>query len=406
MSSASTNSYRIIRRTSLSNCVPGAVIIGGDYQGLGIVRSLGRKGIPVCVIDDEHSISRYSRYTSIAVSVPNLRDAEQTRDALLRIGHSLDLKGWVLFPTRDELVATISNHRDALRDIFRVPTPHWDAIQWIWDKRNTYKLAQKLGIPIPQTWFPESAEDLAGIDAHFPLVLKPAIKEHFIYATKAKAWRATNPNELSERFQAATRITGRGEMLVQELIPGDGQNQFAYCAFFKQGRAVGSMVACRRRQHPYEFGRASTFVETRELPILEKLSERFLQAINYYGLVEVEYKRDPRDGQFKMLDVNARTWGYHTLGNAAGVDFPYLIYRDQLGDDVETCRGRAGVSWIRLLTDLPAATVALTLGRLRLADYLQTLRHFDTEAVFTQDDLLPGVMECFLLPYLAAKKGF
>src|SRR5229473_1623268 len=154
MGSASTNSFRIIQRNTPPNGVPGAVIIGGDYQGLGIVRSLGRKGIPVCVIDDEHSISRYSRYTSIAVSVPNLRDTEQATNALLRIGHSLDLKGWILFPTRDELVAALSNQRCALSEFFRVPTPAWDSIQWIWDKRNTYKLAQELGIPIPQTWFP------------------------------------------------------------------------------------------------------------------------------------------------------------------------------------------------------------------------------------------------------------
>jgi D-aspartate ligase len=63
------------------------------------------------------------------------------------------------------------------------------------------------------------------------------------------------------------------------------------------------------RQHPHEFGRASTLVETIELAALEELSEKLLKAINYYGLVEVEYKPDPRDGQFKLLDINARTWG-------------------------------------------------------------------------------------------------
>ena len=81
-------------------------------------------------------------------------------------------------------------------------------------------------------------------------------------------------------------------------------------------------MAQRWRQHPPEFGRASTFVETIDLPLLENLSERFLKAINYYGLVELEYKLDPRDGQYKLLDVNARTWGYHSLGQRAGVGFP------------------------------------------------------------------------------------
>ena len=120
--------------------------------------------------------------------------------------------------------------------------------------------------------------------------------------------------------------------MIQDLIPGGGEQQFAYCAFFKDGRAMASMVVRRRRQHPPEFGRASTFVEAIELPILETLSERFLRAINYYGLVELEYKLDPRDGQYKLLDVNGRTWGYHTLGSGAGVDFPYLLFADQMGE--------------------------------------------------------------------------
>ena len=54
-----------------------------------------------------------------------------------------------------------------------------------------------------------------------------------------------------------------------------------------------------------------------------------MRAINYYGLVELEYKLDPRDGQYNLLDVNGRTWGYHTLGPGAGVDFPYLLFRDR-----------------------------------------------------------------------------
>src|SRR6185295_1694007 len=102
----------------------------------------------------------------------------------------------------------------------------------------------------------------------------------------------------------------------------------------------------------------------------------------YYGLVELEYKRDPRDGEAKLLDVNARTWGYHTLGGSAGVDFPHLLFRDQVGEPVTGGETRAGVSWIRLATDVPNALVDLRARRLRARDYLRTLRGVDTEAVF------------------------
>ena len=133
--------------------------------------------------------------------------------------------------------------------------------------------------------------------------------------------------------------------MVQEVIPGGGSQQFSYCAFFRNGEALGSMVVRRRRQHPLQFGRSSTYVETIDVPILEKFSQRFLRAIDYYGLVELEFKLDPRDSQYKLLDVNARTWGYHSLGAGAGVDFSYMLYADQVGIPVVTLQGSAG-SWL------------------------------------------------------------
>jgi D-aspartate ligase len=401
-----TSSLQIVEKKRERSNVPGAVVIGGDYQGLGIVRSLGRKGVPICVIDDERSIARYSRYTTVAVRATDLRDPDRIVATLLELGRQLDMKGWVLFPTRDEIVAALSMHRSTLSEVFHVPTPDWNIIQWIWDKRNTYQLAEKLNIPIPATWFPQTVGDLDQINTPFPVALKPAIKEHFFYATKAKAWRANNKNELRELFQRATSLAGAGEIIIQDLIPGDGTHQFAYCAFYKEGQAVGSMEARRRRQHPHEFGRASTFVETIDLPALGALSDRFLNAINYYGLVEVEYKLDPRDGQFKLLDVNARTWGYHTLGPSAGVDFPYLLYADQVGTAVDTCRGRPGISWIRLLTDIPTGIIDVSRGRLAFREYIQSLMNFNTEAVFSWEDPVPGLVECALLPYLAVRRGF
>ncbi|MFZ0759745.1 MAG: hypothetical protein WAM69_07345, partial [Candidatus Sulfotelmatobacter sp.] len=77
----------------------GAMVVGGDYQGLEIVRSLGRHGVPVCVVDDEHSISRYSRYCTHFVKLPNLREERRTIDGLLEVGERLGLQGWILYPT-------------------------------------------------------------------------------------------------------------------------------------------------------------------------------------------------------------------------------------------------------------------------------------------------------------------
>jgi len=384
----------------------GAAVLGGDYQGLGIIRSLGRHGVKTCIIDDERSIGRFSRYATYSIRVPEMRDERQTAEAVLKVGRELDLKGWVLFPTRDENVAAISRYRESLLETFRVPTPDWNRVQWAWDKRNTYRIAERLGIPTPRTWYPCQLHELAAIDVEMPLVIKPAIKEHFIYATKAKAWRANTPDELKQLFTQASAYVGAGELMVQDLVPGDGRQQFAWCAFFKNGQALGSMTVRRTRQHPPEFGRASTFVETVDLPVLRELSERLLRHIDYYGLVEMEYKLDPRDDQYKLLDVNARTWGYHSIGSAAGVDFPYMLFADQLGQSVEPCQAQPGIGWIRLLTDIPAAILETWAGRLHWSDYLRSLKLFSAEAVFCREDVLPGIVELGLIPYLFLKRGF
>lgn len=384
----------------------GALVVGGDHPGLAIARSLGRHCIPVYIIDDEHPISTYSRYATRVVRVRNLRDPHKTVESVLEVGRRFNLRDWVLFPTRDETVMAFALYRDRLDEFFRVTTPPWETTRQAWDKANTYKLAEQLGIPAPRTWTVQSPQELVPLYSYLPLAIKPAIKEHFFYSTGAKAWRAETPEQLQALFRAAAEKINLSEILIQEIIPGDGNCQISYGVFFRDGQAHGSLVARRLRQHPREFGRAATYVETTELPEIEELSQRFLRAINFYGLAEVEFKQDPRDGRYKILDVNARAWGFHGLGQAAGVDFPYLLFADQMGRLPGPCRARPGVGWLRLLTDLPTAAIDMLSGHLRLRPYMDSIRRTKTESVFSWEDPLPSLAELLMVPYLLKRKVF
>ena len=396
----------LIRDTAINPEKTGAIVIGGEHPGLGIARSLGRRGIPVCVIDDQHSISQFSRYVTRVVRVKDLRDELNTVESVLEVGRRYGMKGWVLFPTRDETVVAFSRHRDRLAKFFRVTTPGWDTVKWAWDKKNTYDRAAELGIPVPHTFNPKTEGELPDLYSRLPLAIKPAIKENFFYATGAKAWRAETPEQLHDLFRRAIRQIRPEEILVQEIIPGDGQRQYSYCAFFRDGQAHSTLLARRLRQHPREFGRAATYVETIDFPEIEELSERFLRAIDYYGLVEVEFKQDPRDGLFKLLDVNARTWGFHSIGIAAGVDFPYLLFADQLGYPVDRHRAKPGVGWLRGITDVPTVISDLYARELTLSSYWSSLKNTGTESVFCAEDPLPSVAELIMLPYFVTKKYF
>jgi|SRR5579872_4697064 len=382
----------------------GALVVGGDHPGLAIARSLGRRGIPVFVLEDQLSVAAVSRYVSRVIRVPDLRDERRTVDALLDVGHRFDLQNWVVFPTRDETVAACSRYREELSQFYRITTPDWNTIQWAWNKKNTYDLAKTLGIPCPETFRVQSANELPDLYCRLPLAIKPAVKENFFYATGAKAWRADTISQLHELFDKASQQIPPEEILLQEIIPGGGSQQFSYCAFVVDGRPHSALTARRERQHPREFGRAASYVETVEVPVVEELSMRFLEAINYYGLVEVEFKLDPRDGKYKLLDVNARAWGFHGLGAAAGVDFPYLLFSDQLGKVGEPCHATAGIGWLRVITDVPMVLGEVLCGRLDWRMYLRSLRRVQIESVFSRDDMLPSAAEFLLLPYLVMKK--
>ena len=107
-----------------------------------------------------------------------------------------------------------------------------------------------------------------------------------------------------------------------------------------------------------------------------------------------------------MLDVNARTWVYHTLGLQAGVDFPYLLFLDQMGGPAAVCRSQPGVRWIRLVTDVPTCLLEMLGGRLAWREVLLSLTTFEIESVFCREDLLPGLVELALVPYLYVRRGF
>src|SRR4029079_9329985 len=107
------------------------------------------------------------------------------------------------------------------------------------------------------------------------------------------------------------------------------------------------------RRQPMDVGRESTYVETIDCEEVKESGSRVIQGMRYTGLVEVEFKRDARDGRSKLLDINPRVWGWHSLGARAGVDFTYLEWRLLHGERVNEVHARPGVRWIRMATDLP-----------------------------------------------------
>jgi predicted ATP-grasp superfamily ATP-dependent carboligase len=219
-----------------------------------------------------------------------------------------------------------------------------------------------------------------------------------------KAWRAEDRESLLARYDEASRLIPAENLIVQEIVPGGGEAQFSYAALCKGGTSLASIVARRTRQFPKDFGQFSTFVETVDEPGVIEPAERLLAATGFTGLVELEFKKDPRNGQFKVFDMNPRVWGWHTLSRRAGVDFPYLLWRLMKGEPVPEVRGRAGKSWMLLTADLRVALEEILSGNLSLWAYLGSFRGPLESAIFAWDDPLPGLLDLPLFAWTAGKR--
>jgi len=388
------------------NETTGALILGGNLNGLTIARSLGRNGVPVWVLTTPNvKLASFSRYTQRTLQWPEA-DWESQVTYLLKLGKQHRLDQWVLFPTSDESAALLSRFHNALSRQFRVSTPTWDVLRWAYDKRLTYQLAAEQQVDYPLTISPSCEADLNVAALDFPVILKPATHAVVSRFTADKAWPAANREELLARYRQAWEMASPEQILIQERIPGRGESQFSYAALCSDGEPIASLTARRARQYPIDFGYSSSFVETLAVPEIVDRSRRLLAAIRYTGLVEVEYKFDARNGRYKLLDINPRLWTWSALGARAGTDFPYLLWQMMTGESVPKQIARAGVRWVRMSTDVPAAVHEILRGRLSAGSYLRSLRSPLVFALMAADDPLPGLLDLPLFAYKHLFNGY
>jgi len=369
----------------------GAIVLGADYRGLGIVRSLGRRGIPVWVAyQGRRGVSNFSRYTTHSIREPAGKD-ERRLDFLHDLVARHELGGWVLFATSDGATAFCARNRDELTTQLLLTTPPWDLLRWAHDKRLTRELAMRAGVGSPRLWADPS--DLAAADDAFPVIVKPAIRTAVNALTRDKAWRADDADELAHLYADACKLMPADDVMIQELIPGDGTYQLSYATLAAAGEPIATVVARRTRQYPMDFGRASTFVESIDDEQVASHGARLVAEMGYTGLIEIEFKRDAASGELNLLDINPRVWGWHTLGRAAGVDFPWLAWRFAQGERIAPVRAPSGVRWIWAAADVPIAVRELRARRLGLREYVGSFRRPLDLATLAWDDPLPGLVE-------------
>lgn len=343
------------------------VVDVGWVNGLAAIRSLGRAGIPVLALDHRSSpLGFRSRYAE-AVRVPDpLEDERGFVDAVAATGAP-----GVVFPTHDPPLNALARNRERL-DGFLFPFPSWDRLEAIQDKRHQLEAAVAAGVDIPDTLYPASALEASGID--LPALVKPQHPDGFKRRYGTQAFRCETRAEL-ERAYADAEPFGP---IVQELVPGGDDELYSLGSYLRaDGEPLGLFSGRKLKQVPPQVGtcRVGEAVWVQEVV---DAGLRLLGELGFHGISQVEFKRDPRDGRFKLMEVNPRLWQWHGLAAACGVDLPLIAYRDLTGERVEpvSMNGARRVWSIALMSgERPAVP------RLPYVD-----------AVFARDDLKPGLV--------------
>jgi predicted ATP-grasp superfamily ATP-dependent carboligase len=384
----------------------GAIVLGVEYQALGLLRQLRSAGIPCVLVDeDAWGAARFSKWRCPFFQSPPYAD-DAFWPWLVQLQQDRELRGWVLIPTHDEQVRQIALHYQEAQNSFRYAGPNWEACRLVYDKRLSYEWCLRHGFNSPSSYLPMSPEDLPNGRLSYPFIVKPSIKRNFQRRTNAKAIPVESSQALLDLLRGPLAGVSTDELIYQEIIPGGGREQWSYAGLFVNGQPVAAFTACRQRQHPPDFGRASTYVAAEHDGEVEEASRKVLETLRYTGLAEVEWKRDPRDGQLKFLEVNARCWGWHSLASPVVGDLAPMLYHLLVNGEAKPAVARYGARWIKHITDIPVVVDLWRRGELSLSEYLRTLRGTVVTCEWHDRDPFPFFLQFLLLPYLMKRRGY
>ena len=284
--------------------LPPALVLSSHLAAMGTIRCLGVAGIPVVNAHYAESDFAYvSRHVRHRIRTPH---PEHDEDAF--VGALIDAAGrygrGLLIPANDATLGVVSRRKAELERHHVVAAADWSIVGRVIDKRHTYELAHRIGVPAPRTETPSTRADAERIAATFlfPCLVKPRVSHRYAELFRAKLARVHDAPALLREYDRAANAGI--EVMIQEFIPGDDRQSYNYDAYRAHGRSI-EYTAQKLRLAPPEFGLPRVVV-SRPAPDLLDPARRLLDALGYTGYSCTEFKVDPRDGVAKLMEVNAR----------------------------------------------------------------------------------------------------
>ncbi|WP_010097811.1 carboxylate--amine ligase [Ornithinibacillus scapharcae] len=315
-----------------------AVVLGNNYYiGLSAIRSLGKEGVHTVAVDysEEDRYGAESKYCSEKIIVPHYKEeTERFIYALIDFAKKQDAQP-VLIPCHDTYLEVIDAHLDQIKEYYLIPQTEQGLATKVMNKDTLHQLAVEHGVRVPETVrindanFKERIEN----EIKFPCLVKPFDSPTFVRTFRKKIFKVYNMTELEEALEKAK--SAELEVFVQRIIPGFDDHMYTFDAYLDQNSNITHWTTCQKlRQYPINFG-ASVYTIQKYTPELYEIGSKFLEGINYKGFAEIEFKKDEESGEYYLIEINARITNFNHLLYKVGLNFPYITYREMIGDPLE-----------------------------------------------------------------------
>jgi len=294
-----------------------------------IVRSLGKKKIPVYTADFiRNAMSFRSKYSCGHFLYASPFGPEEKFIASL-VDILASAKIDVLIPVYEETFL-ISKYKQEIEKYTNLIIPSYEQILIAHNKNQWSAIAEKEGIRTPLTY---EAVDL--IDRRhsfaaqeYPLIIKPK--------QGGGGWgieQIDSQDELETYFKNRPAKTWCPERyIIQRKIVG---STFCVAMLFNKGACKARITYQQLREFPNERGQATLRISN-EHKEAESALRKLLERLNWHGICQADFVVEKETSRAYLVDVNPRLWGSLAQGIAAGVDFPYLIYKMCINGDTET----------------------------------------------------------------------
>jgi predicted ATP-grasp superfamily ATP-dependent carboligase len=344
-----------------------AIVFGGGINGLGIARNLAKEGIEVqCVVEGIDTLV-FSKFCRKHFIIPNFRERKDLTKRFFQGFSKENTTRAVVFATDDISTLLLSGLQHEIKDDYYFVVPRLTVAEKLVNKGKFYESLIENKVAHPRVIIPSCIDDVKreSNGLQYPIYIRPSISPDFDKAFRKKGFIANSATELVKYYNLASKHNV--DVIFQEIIPGSDKRIYCIAGFFNRESMPLALFAYHRlRGWPNMFGNGSLIesVAISKHPFLKETVIRYLSAILYSGLMDAEFKLDARDGKFKLLEINTRSWWQNSFPTKCGLNIILRAYLDAIGEKAEYSENYAtGIRWINLRDDIRSSTLSRAMIR-------------------------------------------